>query len=298
MSFRTVYGYSFSENGWRMVNRDGCTLVPGPYMNTAPLRFGAPATILGDFVRRYHNQCAPVISPVWGWSATNDVANSNHLSGTAIDINAPQWPWGYKRMPADLINRINTLLAFYEGAVFWGRNWTKPDEMHFQMGWREGDPRLDRIVAKINGGSTPVTGTGNYAQPGDKGDKVRKLQAFLNQGGYAVLVVDGDYGPATTAAVAEFQRRAGVTPQLGVVGPTTLAALRKHGFNPDNQEAPVELTDRQLLEQIAADVTEIRAQLSPDGHPSWSPNGPDGKPMSVRDSIKAWGSAIRDAVSR
>ena len=64
MSFRTAYGNSWSENGWRMVNRDSCILVPGPYMNTAPIREGAPAIILGDFARRYHVECAPIVSSV------------------------------------------------------------------------------------------------------------------------------------------------------------------------------------------------------------------------------------------
>ncbi|PSR64005.1 MULTISPECIES: M15 family metallopeptidase [Nocardia] len=149
MSFRTAYGNEWSENGWRMCNRDACELVDGPWMDTAPLRSGAPAIILGDFVRRYDREVAPVLSEVWGWSALNNVGDSNHLSGTAVDINAPQWAWGVRTMPAALVDRIEALVAEYEGAVFWGRWWDRPDEMHFQIGWPESDPRLDRIVAKI-----------------------------------------------------------------------------------------------------------------------------------------------------
>lgn len=155
MSFRTAYSNTHSENRWRMCNRDECELVPGPYMNTAPIRRGPPAIILGDFARRYHAEVAPIVSPVWGWSNTNDVFTSNHLSGTALDINAPQWPWGIRRMSQGLIDRINRLLAFYEGAVFWGRNWSRPDEMHFQIGWPEGDRRLDGIVRKVQGTVAP-----------------------------------------------------------------------------------------------------------------------------------------------
>lgn len=155
MSFRVAYGYSHSENGWRMCNRDECVLVPGPFMNTAPIRAGAPAIILGDFARRYHAQVAPLVSPVWGWSAQNDVGNSNHLSGTALDVNATQWPWGQRRMPQWMIDRTNDLLGFYEGTIFWGRNWARADEMHFQIGVPEGNSALARIVAKVqNGGVT------------------------------------------------------------------------------------------------------------------------------------------------
>lgn len=243
MSFRTIYGYSKSENGWRMCNRDECVLVQGPFMNTAPLRRGPAEILLGDFVRRYHAQCAPVVSSVWGWSATNDVGNSNHLSGTAIDVNAPQWPWGVRKMPADLIARINTLLGLYEGAIFWGRNWNKADEMHFQLNWPEGDPRYDRIIAKITG-SAPVVGTQPppvqtkyYAQPKDNNGRVKHLQEFLNGafGSYSKLVVDGDFGPATTTVVREFQVRSKIDPD-GIVGPLTLAELKKHGF----EEVPVD----------------------------------------------------------
>ncbi|WP_280371183.1 M15 family metallopeptidase [Nocardia wallacei] len=149
MGFRSYRGNVHSENGWRIADRNECVTVPGPWMDTAPLRRGMPEIILGDFARRYDAEVAPIVSPVWGFSWDNDVSNSNHLSGTALDINAPQWPWGLRRMPADLVDRIETLVDWYEGAVFWGRNWSKPDEMHFQIGLPEGHSRLDRIVAKI-----------------------------------------------------------------------------------------------------------------------------------------------------
>jgi hypothetical protein len=46
-------------------------------------------------------------------------------------------------------------------------------------------------------------------QPGDNNDLVRLLQARPNRDYplYSGLVVDGDYGPTTTAVVKEFQRR-------------------------------------------------------------------------------------------
>jgi len=49
-------------------------------------------------------------------------------------------------------------------------------------------------------------------RPGDSNDLVRLLQARLNRDYplYSNLVVDGSYGPRTTAVVREFQRRAGL----------------------------------------------------------------------------------------
>lgn len=160
MSFRTVYGYSWSENGWRMVNRDGCVVagpsIGLPHSNTAPVRRGDAATILNAWLWWYHHNVEPLTSPVWGWSATNLVPNSNHLAGTALDINAPKYPWGYYRMPATLRTKVERGLALFEGTIFWGRRWSKPDEMHYQLGFREGDPRISAFAAKLNNGHLGV----------------------------------------------------------------------------------------------------------------------------------------------
>ena len=286
MSFRTAYGNASSENGWRMCNRDECVTVPGPFMDTAPLRKGIPEIILGDFARRYHTQCAPIVSPVWGWSATNDVASSNHLSGSALDINAPQWPWGYKTMGAVLVTKINTLLSFYEGAVFWGRNWSRADEMHVQCGWPEGDARYAKIVAKIGGTAIPgVPSTpdsdGDLAR-GSTGQAVSQLQAGMNRvfASYSQLDVDGDFGAETETVVREFQGRTQGLTADGIVGPATKKALASHGIllTPDEPKLPPaklwpqNVTDRQLLEFIAE-------QIGP-GHPQWASRG-----MTLRDKL-------------
>lgn len=294
MSFRTVYGYTVSENGWRMCNRDECVVVSGPHMDTAPLRRGPAEIILGDFVRRYHNECAPVTSPVWGWSATNDVGNSNHLAGTAVDINAPQWPWGYRTMGTALVNKITALVNSYGGAVYWGRNWSRPDEMHFQLNWPEGDSRYAAVIAVIQKGaavqpSIPSTPDGEDLALGSKGQPVSQLQAGLNRvfPGYSKLVVDGDFGPSTEAVVEEFQRRTEGLTVDGIVGPATKRALSKHGIIlTPTATGVVVATDRELLEQVAADVKEIRAQLGA-GDPSWPKLGNDksGKPLTLRNAI-------------
>lgn len=56
--------------------------------------------------------------------------------------------------------------------------------------------------------------------PGVSGWYVRELQALLNAWG-ASLVVDGDYGPLTTAAVRNIQRRSGFLPITGAVTTAT-----------------------------------------------------------------------------
>lgn len=61
--------------------------------------------------------------------------------------------------------------------------------------------------------------------PGDTGSQVRLLQQALAALGFSAGTPDGSYGPATQAAVERFQAARGL-PQVGVVGPETLAALQ------------------------------------------------------------------------
>ena len=70
--------------------------------------------------------------------ATNSVGTSNHLSGTAMDLN---WRNHAFRIAdagfnPDQIHAIRELLEFYEGMIFWGNDWNNPkDAMHWQMGY-------------------------------------------------------------------------------------------------------------------------------------------------------------------
>ena len=62
---------------------------------------------------------------------------------------------------------------------------------------------------------------------GSKGSAVAELQRELNAAlGGPKLVVDGDFGPRTKAAVEAFQREHGLEVD-GIVGPQTEAALEK-----------------------------------------------------------------------
>jgi hypothetical protein len=63
-------------------------------------------------------------------------------------------------------------------------------------------------------------------KPGDTGAQVRALQRVLTQLGYSTGKIDGSYGPATKTAVSKFQQAHQLTAD-GIVGPATLAALRR-----------------------------------------------------------------------
>lgn len=169
MSFRTVNGSTHTENGWRCCNRDECGIVQIPDLfltETAPLRTGAPLVILGAWLFWYDRNVEEITTSIWGWSRDNDVLGrwgmnegSNHLSGTAVDINAPKYPWGSKTMSADKIAKVQAgqRLFSLDGTVensfiFWGRGWSKPDEMHYQMAFPEGDKLNDIFAQKLLNG--------------------------------------------------------------------------------------------------------------------------------------------------
>lgn len=59
---------------------------------------------------------------------------------------------------------------------------------------------------------------------GDSGPQVAKIQQLLKDAGFSPGAIDGDFGPATKAAVLGFQKSHGLLAD-GIVGPKTLAVL-------------------------------------------------------------------------
>jgi len=153
MGFRTAYGYSWSENGWRMCNRDECERIyidgaNNDYLAAMIVRSGPAEVVLRAWATWYHRHVEPLdryqsgVGDDWGWSAQNDVGNSNHLSGTALDFNAAQYPWGRDAstvMPAARIATIREGLDLFRGFIFWGQDWSRKDPMHYQIGVPEFD---------------------------------------------------------------------------------------------------------------------------------------------------------------
>ncbi|MGW0247929.1 M15 family metallopeptidase [Nocardia goodfellowii] len=153
-----------TENGWPVI--PASELDRGPVPGTravVELRAGDVSTVLKGWAAWYHRNVEP-IDPgqrdEWGWSPTNDVWNSNHLSGTAIDINAMRYPWKHYTMPADKVAAVRRGLDLFEGTVFWGRDWGEmgswPDEMHYQIGCNATE--LARFAARLNAGYLGIYG--------------------------------------------------------------------------------------------------------------------------------------------
>lgn len=140
MAARTIYGKTHSENGWPMVDANSCgwTQIPGAEHVTLQIHEGLPLQTMRAWCADYHQYVEPLRDPDSAcWTPTNSVASSNHLSGTAMDLNWNSHPF-HKRgtfNPGQMA-MLRELLEFYEGTIFWGGDWNSPiDEMHWQMGY-------------------------------------------------------------------------------------------------------------------------------------------------------------------
>jgi len=138
MGNRVVYGNSKSSNGWPMVDEGSCTWVDIPGCDVSlQIQNGQPLQILRAFAADFNAFIEPLRDADSAcWTPTNSVSTSNHLSGTAMDLNWNSHPFQVNNAGFDSakIARIRALLDFYEGTIFWGNDWTSPkDAMHFQL---------------------------------------------------------------------------------------------------------------------------------------------------------------------
>lgn len=130
-----------SENGWSpsWVGQSELqwTKVPGANCNLQ-IRTGQPLQILRAFAADYNAYIEPLRDrDSASYTATNSVPTSNHLNGTAMDLNWDSHPFRVRgTFTAAQMKTIRELLEFYEDTIFWAGDWTDPiDEMHWQMGY-------------------------------------------------------------------------------------------------------------------------------------------------------------------
>lgn len=153
---RVVYGNSFSENGWPMVNSEECTWVTVPGTSVSlQIQNGQPLAILRAFAADFNAYVEPLRDLDSAcWTPTNSVPTSNHLSGTACDFNWNDHPFqvSYAGFSSKETATVRELLDFYEQTVFWGQDWQSPkDAMHFQVGYNtyQNPHTADFIARKI-----------------------------------------------------------------------------------------------------------------------------------------------------
>lgn len=130
-----------SENGWRPAKVGAESLVwltvPGTSVNLQ-IQKGWPAKVLAALAADFNAYIEPLRDrDSASYTPTNSVATSNHLNGTAMDLNWDSHPFHAKgTFNANQMRTIRELLDFYEGTIFWAGDWKSPiDEMHWQMGY-------------------------------------------------------------------------------------------------------------------------------------------------------------------
>lgn len=132
---------SFSENGWSPARVGAESLVwvtvPGTNVNLQMMK-GWPAKIMAAFAADFNLYVEKLRdADSASWTPTNAVATSNHLNGTAMDLNWDSHPFRVRgTFGKTQMAVIREMLKFYEDTIFWAGDWTDPiDEMHWQMGY-------------------------------------------------------------------------------------------------------------------------------------------------------------------
>ncbi len=152
--------------------------------------------------------------------------------------------------------------------------------LHFELRDRSGIlvNSFSALVAAGGNGQggldDPLFDNRRTLEQGLHGFDVRRLQTVLDTIGYDVGGIDGDFGPATKAAVVAFQDNNGLTGD-GAVGRGTKNALKNALDNGGGGPAPDTTPSRQTVRKgdRGDSVRELQQELSTEG---FDPGGVDG----------------------
>jgi len=153
-----------SQNGWpASANRAAIGIVTPKLSNGVDfpngVKGGDVETVL-MYVASEFNRTVEQLRDGWCWGyayKTIEGSNtlSNHSSGTAIDLNAPNHPMGKSdTFNATQREAIRRILNYCEGVVRWGGNYSgRKDDMHFEISANAAS--VARVAAKIKGPQAP-----------------------------------------------------------------------------------------------------------------------------------------------
>jgi hypothetical protein len=147
-----------TQNGWDAItDRTDPHLVPFPWVTGRVLE-GDVYTVLAYVAERFHAEVEPIDpESSWGWEhravrgeedGDEGGVLSNHASGTAIDLNAPDHPLGEAGTFTDAqVERLRAILADVAPVVAWGGDFDRADEMHLEI---VGSPdQVAEVAARI-----------------------------------------------------------------------------------------------------------------------------------------------------
>lgn len=204
-----------SQNGWQANDRSCIASYQLPGGKVA-LRKGDVSVVLLWVANRFHATVEPLVWPGnWGYAERpirgSSTTLSNHASGTALDFNAPEHPLGKRgTFTADQVAAIRTILAFCEGVVRWGGDYTsRADEMHFEVNAGAADVR--RVADKIRGGTSAAPQEDELSQ--QQVDHI--ISVFRRDLGFArdqILTRLGVHNPPNAPAKLAPEQLAGIDP--------------------------------------------------------------------------------------
>lgn len=151
-----------SQNGWSANDRSMIASYSLPGGRVA-LRKGDVSVVLLWCAHRWHETVEPLVWPgVWGYAERairgSSTTLSNHASGTAIDINAPQHPLGTDpraNFSTLELRAVRAILEYCEGVVRWGGDYSgRKDGMHLEIVGNGAAVR--RIADKIRNRNAPA----------------------------------------------------------------------------------------------------------------------------------------------
>lgn len=190
-----------SQNGYLAGRSKVKTItVPGTDVQL-PIRSGDVEVVLTYVAVQFHKTVQPLRKGwCWGYAYRpvrgRTTGLSNHASGTAIDLNAPNFPYKVpttRCMTAKQINACRKIVKDLQGVVRWGGDYVNaPDDaMHFE----------------INASPAEVKRVANLIRKGILGrtfesTMITRMQKLLE------VPVDNEWGPATDA-MATMMSRAG-----------------------------------------------------------------------------------------
>lgn len=136
------------------------------------VKSGDVDTVLEYVATQFHLRVEALV-PGWCWGYTwkqisGSSTYSNHASGTALDINAPNHPYGVRgTFSSGQVSVIRQILSEVSPAVRWGGDYTGSgvDEMHFEI--NANASTVASVAARLGGSTPPPSGSApGYPLPG------------------------------------------------------------------------------------------------------------------------------------
>lgn len=220
-----------SQNGYTVISREDCKfhddIVDGLSL---PLRPDDCGYVLARFAKQFNRFVEPLgRTETFGHSERKISGSddwSNHASGTALDLNASQHPYGkeYTFTAVELLE-LRNLLGRFDGVVKWGGDYrVTKDEMHFEIDRPYDDVKTLAAVLRKNN-----TLSLDKLKPGKTNIEVYMVKNELSKRNMYDGTLNKHYGQDLVDAYKGWQRNLGFR-EGNVDGIPEARSLEELGF--------------------------------------------------------------------